>query len=75
MIYHPPSSFAYATVFQEVSLPINGVLNVAPFNFGGEEESRLKMLEILGNSGETELSYLLSNVSPDSLEGRARAMQ
>lgn len=45
-------------------------MNVSPFQLegvdgeaSGEEETKIKLLEILGDSGQTELSYLLSNVS------------
>lgn len=57
-----PVHFAYGVVLQEVPLGGEGVLTVSPFHCGSEEESQLKMLEILGGSKKTELSYLLSNV-------------
>lgn len=57
-------------VLQVISLFSEGVLNVSPFQLegvdgeaSGEEETKIKLLEILGDSGQTELSYLLSNVS------------
>lgn len=44
-------------------MPVMGVFLVPPFQAESEEqEAQLKMLEIIGDSGKTELCYQLSNV-------------
>lgn len=50
-------------VLQKLQLLCKGILDVTPFQVGGQHEAQLKMLEILGDGDQTELSYLLSNVS------------
>lgn len=54
-------------VLQELRLQTMGLLHTRPFQsvYGqveDEEEAHWKLLEILGGSGQTELSYQLNNV-------------